>query len=571
MFQRLILLTPLLTSACAAGPEKRASPGEPDLCIRLELIDPSSPRLHFVLELDGDDDGQSDLALEQGWGGVRQAGADLELLEARDLDGALLESHRNGPASWSVVHAPGARLVATFALGPTEHRERLGESEHYLPIVEPGLIHLIGANALPAPRHLDPSAPRGIQLEWRGFEEAGWSALSSFGIGSRAQHLNLSLDRFRHSLFLAGELQLFSRPIGGSELLVAVHGDDWATPLEEFADLCAEVVAAERGFFDDPGSPFYLISLIPIGASEPGSNFMGGTGLTDSFALFLLPGASLSLERASGMSLPWLLAHEMFHAWNGNTIRLAEPERVAYWFSEGFTDFYARRLLERAGFLTADEYLDSWNERLRAYASNPARNAPAARIQEAFWSDRDVGRVPYERGDLVALQVDHAIRKTSAGARSLDDLMRALVRQARQSQERLSNEDLLAAIAQASDAATAASVRRSVIEGQDVELPRDAAGPGLILEPIDVAVFDLGFDQARSIEAGEVIGLRPGSAAERAGLREGLRLSGWSVTFGRTDIPARLQVGQGGDQREIAFLPVGGTVRGYRMERAPEP
>ncbi len=570
MFQRLILVSLSLSAACAARSGIGAPPAEAGVRYRIELVDPRLPRLHLSVELPGDADGQSELALDDGWGGVTGAGADLELVEARTLDGQPLESHRESPSSWIVRHAPGASLVATFALGPTEHRGRLGGSEHYLPIVEPGLVHLIGANAWPTPRHLDQAAARAIELEWCGFEEAGWSVLSSFGAGPGARRLELPLDRFRHALFLAGELHLLSRPIRGSELLVAVYGDDWATPLEDFADLSAEIVAAERGFFDDFDQPCYLISLIPIGASQPGSDFLGGTGLTNSFALFLLPGATLSLERASGLSLSWLLAHEMFHAWNGNTIRLAEPEKLAYWFSEGFTDFYARRLLHGAGFLTDEEYVDSWNERLRAYASNPARNAPAQRIQEAFWSDRDVGRLPYERGDLVALLVDHSIRTVSAGARSLDDLMRELVRRALDGQGSMSNEDLLEAIAEASDAATAAAVRCIVVDGADVELAPDAAGPGLLLVPIDVPVFELGFDQERTIEAGAIIDLLPGSAAERAGLREGLALSGWSVTFGRTDVPVRLQVGQGGEQREISFLPVGDTVRGYRLERAAE-
>ncbi len=135
----------------------------------------------------------------------------------------------------------------------------------------------------------------------------------------------------------------------------------------------------------------------------------------------------------NGEGSTWLLAHEMFHEWNGHEIRLAQPERLGYWFSEGFSDFCARGLLLRAELVTEDEYVELWNRRLSEYAKNPQRNAPASRIEEAFWSDANVGSLPYQRGDLVALLVDRAIASRSGGQRSLDDLMRALVACARPS------------------------------------------------------------------------------------------------------------------------------------------
>ena len=246
--------------------------------------------------------------------------------------------------------------------------------------------------------------------------------LSSHGEGSEPRLVTRSPAAFRSAVFLAGDWMVFEREVHGRPLEVAVFGDDWATPLTEFTDLAASIVSAEREFFSDFERPYYLISLLPIGARRSGGVSMGGTGLTDSFALFLQPGSALDGRPSSGMSVPWLLAHEMFHDWNGHAIELAQPERLGYWFSEGFTDFYARRILRRMGFLSLGDYAASWNDRFGEYAANPARNEPAARIEAAFWSDPNVGSLPYQRGDLVALLVDHRIREASAGARSLDEL-----------------------------------------------------------------------------------------------------------------------------------------------------
>ncbi|MGL1562936.1 hypothetical protein ACSTHQ_00210, partial [Vibrio parahaemolyticus] len=79
-----------------------------------------------------------------------------------------------------------------------------------------------------------------------------------------------------------------------------------------------------------------------------------------------------------------------FHTWNPwrlGRMAGAPAERADYWFSEGFTDFYARRLLLRSGVFSLEEFAADWNDALRAYANNPARLEPNRRVVERFWSD----------------------------------------------------------------------------------------------------------------------------------------------------------------------------------------
>jgi predicted metalloprotease with PDZ domain len=272
-------------------------------------------------------------------------------------------------------------------------------------------------------------------------------------------------------------------------------------------------------------------------------------------------------RRPDGGGVEWLLAHELFHEWNGHAITLAQPKELAYWFSEGFTDFYARRLLFRAGRLDEEAYLASWNQKLAVQAANPARHAPAERVQEAFWSERDVGEVPYQRGDLIALLVDHAIRVRSGGARSLDDLMRELVRRARAGAGPFTNEALLAAIGELAGAETEAAVHAWAVDGLEPSLPEDAAGPEYALVPADLPTFDTGFDHEATLREGVVTGVRPGGCAEHAGLRDGMRLAGWSVNFGQVNQPIELSLREGGETRSLAYLPHGVPMRGYRLEK----
>ena len=572
-------LAGLLLVACAAPrepvreefEEPAATPTVPSIRYTLELASADAPEVLITLEFDGDADGETELALHEGWAGLQETGKDLELVEARDESGAGLACERTHSFAWRVRHEPKEPLACTFVLGPTRHRANPAPPEYYLPLLEPGLFHAIGAQTLPAPAHLDGTTERAIELAWRGFEDADWRVVSSFGVGEGPIVVRRALDDFRHALFLAGDLRVLENDVNGRPLVVALHGEDWGFSADELAALASRIVALERDFFDDHERPYYLISAIGVGQKQAGSTSFGGTGLTDSFALFLTPGMDLAAGGpGAGSGIAWLLAHELFHDWNGHVIRLAQPEQLGYWFSEGFTDFYARSLLRRSGLLSLEEYVDSWNQKLASYATNPERNAPAERIREAFWTDRNVGELPYQRGDVVALFVDHAIREASGGARSLDDLMRGLVARARAGEDEFTNDELVAAIGELAGEEVAEAVRAVVVDGATVELPDDAGAPELELVPAEIALFDTGFDHERSIAEGRVCGVRAESGAARAGLVDGMKLASWSVMFGRADVPIEMRVRDGTAERTISFLPRGEVVAGQRFRQRSE-
>ena len=542
-----------------AGPE----PARQAVHYALELLVPEPPLVGVHVECPGDSDGTSEFTLAEGWAGLAETGRDLELVEALGADGArALERVKS--YTWRVRHAPGEALSLTFELGPTEHRDSAGPPDYYLPILEPGLLHALGAQTLPAPTHLESGVERPIGLAWRGFAESGWRTVSSFGAGERELTVTRSLDDFRHALFLAGELRLHTHDVHGRELVLAIHGR-WRFDDAEFNALAVRIVALGREFFSDYDQPFYLISLIAVGTGGGQSSSYGGTGLTDSFALFVTPEMTLA-PMPGGGGIAWLLAHELFHEWNGQTITLAQPEQLAYWFSEGFTDFYARRLLLRGGLIDRAGYLDSWNHKLASTAANPERHAPAERVREAFWTSQAVGEVPYQRGDLIALYVDRAIAVRSRGARSLDDLMRELVRRARAGAEPLSNESLCAAVAEFAGEEAGEVVRRWAIEGREPELgPAELGGPEFVLEAAELPSFDTGFDHEATLATGTVTGVRPDGCAARAGLRDGMRVTGWSVSQGETSRPIEVGVREGVVERTISYLPHGTPVNGYRL------
>jgi len=538
----------------------------------ITLLDAELPRLAIEVEAPAAAGTATKLSFDDEWGGVSDAGADFVLVSATDENGHTLVCERADAHAWKVVGPEARRIHARFEIGPTAHRGESRGSEYFKPIVERRLVHLLGGTSLPWPADLDRKTARRISLVWKGFEQASWTLACSHGVGPGPFELESDAESFRHAVFVAGDFKIFERTAYGSPLRVAVWGDGWGSSTEDFADQCARIVGIERAFFEDGNRPPYLITLIPVGASDGHSSSLGGTGLVNSFALFMQPGARLDRGPNDGMSVTWLLAHEMFHEWNGMTIQLAQPERRGYWFSEGFTDFYARSLLARNGLLDEDAFVASWNRRLAEFATHPARNATAARIDEAFWSDRDVQSLPYVRGDVLAQKVDHAIRVTSKGQHSLDDLMRALVCRARQERRGFTVDELLAEIEHWSDARTAAEVRAVAVDGADLELPTDVFGPDYRLLPADVPQFELGFDFERTRAANAITGLIPDSAAARAGLREGESLRGMSLAPGQAHTPVVISVADtAGTVRKVDYLPQGRPCKGWRLERATAP
>jgi predicted metalloprotease with PDZ domain len=245
----------------------------------------------------------------------------------------------------------------------------------------------------------------------------------------------------------------------------------------------------------------------------------------------------------------------MFHNWCGRGTPVREPEELTYWFSEGFTDFFTRRLLLRAGLTTREEYAASLELRLREYLQSPRRNCSNEDIRTGFWKDPETNEMPYRRGDLVAARLDCAIRARSGGRQSLDDFLREAVELGRRRQE-LDVETLLARIERWTDARLARELRAVVVEGATLELPSDTFAPCLAIEPESVPRYELGFDLEATSKTGVITGLVPGSAAERAGLAEGQKLSAFA-DMRRARQPVHVTVIVDGARKDISYLPQG--------------
>ncbi|UCH61704.1 MAG: M61 family metallopeptidase [Fidelibacterota bacterium] len=158
-----------------------------------------------------------------------------------------------------------------------------------------------------------------------------------------------------------------------------------------------------------------------------------------------------------------IVAHEVFHAYNGKRIRPEslgpfDYDRENYttllWVVEGFTSYYDRLLLRRADLLTVEEYLDQLARSIKELESTPGRHQQT--LQQASFdawikhyrpdeNSPNTAISYYTKGSLVALALDLTIRAFTDGERGLDDVFRLMWQDYLVARNGYSHEDFRAA------------------------------------------------------------------------------------------------------------------------------
>jgi predicted metalloprotease with PDZ domain len=567
---------PVLLVVCAflalpsSGCREEVQPAaeRPRLDYVLERVRTPEPGLRLTLATTGAAEGRTTFAIYETWGGAPDVAQEVEGLVALGADREPLAVRHIAPHRWSVEHAPEERLELTWFLAAAP-AETVGR-HRYLPVLSDDLVLLVGHTALIYPDRFDDDQELDARLRFEGFDAPDWHIVTSFGPGEADLRLERTLGELLHAFYVVGKLRLYTRDVSGSPLHIAVAGEDWRFDDASFVEMVETILTYEREFHADLDHPPYTVCLVPYPYKEPDSSSSGGSCLTDSFILYLTS-RGYARESVTGLEpLETTIAHEYFHNWNAP----GPDDDAMHWFSEGFTVFYERRVLLRLGLFDLVDYLEHLNSSVRRYMTSPVRARPNSDYVESRMLDRELESLPYTRGSVIAILVDDEIRRGSDGERSLDDLMRERAATERASGEPADGEAVLALIEKYTSAEFARSIRDIALDGALAELKPDTYGPCLRMEVVQAAPFELGFDFQASRKAGRVTGVRKGTRAWEAGLRDGQRLVGWSVRHGDADTAVELGViPEGGERRKIRYMPQATPVAVPRFslrERAEE-
>ncbi len=503
---------------------------------------PEEGRLEVELTWETQDRRASRLCVAPQWGTVDDVPG---LLRNIKFDGA--RSVRRDGACWVVKHRKDAEIICRYVVAPGKREFDWNTTHH--PLTTEKFFHGVGNAFLMTPG-VGGELPEEYQVLLRWELPEGWEAVCSWSRG-RVVAARMEPVDLRHSVYLAGVLKTYVTQVrGANELTVALVDEFKFTPAE-FAELAADIIAAECAFLSEQEFPPFVVTAIPVGeAIKEGDSRLSGVGLFRSFALTVAPQATLT------DGVEQLFAHELFHYWNGGVLPAAEPVKLVYWFVEGFTDYYAMRILWESGRWSAQTYADWLNRIIREYHSNPARNVSNEVIADQFWSARDtVGEVPYQRGLMLALRWHKRAQERGVSA-GLDKLFLTLVERGRAGDFEVSNAGVRQAGRELLGGWFATDFGRFVVDGETVEVQRDALEPAFEGRQRTVYAFDLGFDRERSLAEQRVCGLEVGSAAAKAGLREGEVLVGWDL-HGDPERQIVVQIKRDGRVRTIRYYPRG--------------
>ncbi|HEU4532725.1 MAG TPA: hypothetical protein VFS00_01360, partial [Polyangiaceae bacterium] len=421
-----------------------------------------------------------------------------------------------------------------------------------------------GESLVLLPTSFEPlGAELSVRIEGEAIEAP--EAASSLGVG-RTRGRQARAAGLGRSVFLAGSLGKASFHDGIDHDESAWMGYTAFDPRPAVAEV-AQVRTALRELWQGGGEEEFGLYFVST-RRPPGS--------------YALAGRASSLVVYLGPSEPWSaplrvgIAQHMMRSWIGGELALRRPggggAAEAAWFHEGLARYLAARALARLGLLAPGDVQAFVGGLLSVQALSAQRGRTLAEVAALAEADPGARAHLVARGALYAARVDAAIRAKSEGARSIDDVVRSLLRRAREAPgSTLTPDAWVAALVDALGPGERRAFDEQIVAGREIALPPGALGKCFRPRAREYASFALGFDAVASFEAPDrvVVGLDPRGPAAAAGLRPGDVIDDASYRDGDAGEPASVRVVRGGERTTLRYLPRGRRGRGPGFERVP--
>ncbi|MFA7228410.1 MAG: hypothetical protein WC061_05185, partial [Melioribacteraceae bacterium] len=415
-------------------------------------------RLIAVLEFKGDKSGETAIILPGG-----PEASPVRFLKALSPQTYIIDT--DNPESKVVKYKPGSIVRIYYQIEEIREGE-LEPGNHNSAILNKQFFHFAGESFFIVP-DWDTGTEYNILIAWNHLPY-NWKIANSFGVIEKQQEIKATLYKFRHSLFAGGVFSLIPRYIGKDVIYLAIQ-KKWNFSEDQFCDLVRDIMIEERNFWNDHSADFFLVSVLQL----PGGGDQTGIVSDNAYSLFL------SYDRVIDFRLKRLLAHDLFHTWIGEKVKFADPEPLVYWFKEGFTDYYTNLILLRAKLISLGEYVDQYNLILESYYTSPMRYEKDDRLIDEFRSDINLTRLPYQRGQIFAHNLNYVIQKNSSWKKSLDDLMRDLMSRCKNESLVISNGSLSALIRFYAGDEILSEMMRTLNSGAALRTIPEALGPCL--------------------------------------------------------------------------------------------
>jgi predicted metalloprotease with PDZ domain len=338
-------------------------------------------------------------------------------------------------------------------------------------------------------------------------------------------------DRLVDSPVEIGKFQESDFDEGGGHYRVIVDADSGDFDLAKIVATLHKIVAAATSWMNDrPFETYTFFYHFPRGPA--------GGGMEHAFSTAI--DVNAEVMRQSLDALTSVTAHEFFHLWNVKRIRPQTLEPIDYtkenytralWFSEGVTSTAEGTIQLRAGLLDEEQYLYRLGEQITELERRPAHLTQSAEESSLdAWlegsgyyrrADRSVSY--YNKGELLGVMLDLAVREASHGQASLREVLQWM-NDNYAKKGRFFNDS--AGVREAAEAVShsdlGAFFTKYVAGTEEIPWNDFLRSVGLRVEVVPNTVTDAGFTASRNFDGPmSVNAVTSGSEAEHAGLQAG--------------------------------------------------
>lgn len=396
---------------------------------RLRLPEPHTHLLHMELTVEGVR-GATELVMPSWTPGsylMREFARNVQSFAPEDGEGCVLPWEKADKSTWRVETGDGGTLRVRYTVYANELSVRTSHVDASHAAVQGASSFLFVAGREDEPAEVTVEAPPGWYTSTALARVAGVD-------GAPEVFCARDYDELVDAPLEIGTHARFAVEVDGRSHRWAVWGRGNLDEARLLGDT-RRIVEAHRELFGRLPSPAYLfiLHLVPGG--------YGGLEHRDSTVLVMDRWAFRGKEYETFLGLT---AHEYFHLWNGKRIRPAALGPFDYtrenytrdlWVVEGFTTYYTDLMLRRAGIVSRERYLERLGEAISRFQALPGRRMQTLadssfdtwiRFYRPDPSTPNAQISYYQKGALVALLLDLRIRRATANARSLDDVMRLL-------------------------------------------------------------------------------------------------------------------------------------------------
>jgi len=419
----------------------------------------------------------------------------------------------------------------------------------YAPNVSNSFFYMAGCQWMLPIYPLDKKATYNISMNGKSSDWILYSSLSE-------ETKNIVLESSYEDLISAGfggnnnaDSQV-NFELQGTKYSVFINGDFKFNKEALFNDL-KKTLKAEKSFFNDKEKSFYNITILPR------TGLLAGASIPNLFYCFI------DLNQ-SARNIQELISHEYMHNWIGNKIYLptlkGEYDFKHEWFSEGFTEYYSRKILYNQSMIPKEYYVELLNKDLINIENNPSANESYKEIAARENSGAAQKKLSYYRGVLIALRWDHHLQEKGS---SLKKMMLHLYSISKSTDGKISYSDIYN-YGEKYTLNFKEDIEAYIINGKKLRLEPGAIVAYQITNQ-KIKLFDPGFDVQKSAKEKVIQGVNPKGQAYQAGLRNGMTYvkrknsNRWSNSWS-DDKPYLVTVIDNGIEKNIEFFPHGESI-----------